>query len=430
MIHQRLRASRAPVILLAALLPGIAAFGEGVVRDSIGPISGGRGGTNLAHSDNLSLINDNPAGLVREKGFRVELSLDLLLTDINYRDPQNDADAKSTLQPLPTAALSWRIAEAPRPIAVGLGLFLPAGFGAEYEMEHPAYGRQTYRTQAALFKLLPAVSIDLGAGFSIGGAIGPAFEMAEIESPLTFQTGALAGTPVLVDTDLDGVGYAWNLGIQWKATERLTFGIAYIAKTAMDLEGRFSVDGTGVIPFPDATATYDAELRNTWPMSLGVGGTYRWDAATVSLDFFWFDWSSAFDGLTFKLSDGDNPFFDGAVGPKVSDTFPLDWKDNIALRVGGEYFLSDEDTLRRGYIFMTNPVPDSTLTPLIPAILQHSVTVGYGRRFGDLRADVAYQFSWGPRRYVETSDVVGGDFDESSVLSMAHWFILGVSVSL
>ena len=38
-------------------------LGEGVVRDSIGPVSGGRGGTNLSFSDNLSLINDNPAGL-------------------------------------------------------------------------------------------------------------------------------------------------------------------------------------------------------------------------------------------------------------------------------------------------------------------------------------------------------------------------------
>lgn len=412
--------------VLLACLPAGGIFADGVVRDSIGPVSSGRGGANLSFSDNLSVINDNPAGLARMEGVQVELDVDLLFTDLNYRDAQNDADARSMLNVLPTAAVSWRVTEAPVPITVGFGAFLPAGFGAEWKLNHPAYGRQTYRTKAALLKLLPTVSADLGAGFSVGGSIGPAFEMAEFEAPMTFQTGALAGTPALVDTDLDGWGYAWNLGLQYRPTERLSFGIAYISETRMDLEGNFKVDGTGVLPFPVATATYDGKLVNTWPRSAGIGGSYRFEKATVSLDFLWYDWSSAYDQLTFKLSNGSNPFFNGALGSSsLSDSMPLDWDDSYTVRLGGEYFLTENDTIRLGYIFITNPIPDGTLTPLIPGILEHSVTIGYGHKFGKLAVDAAYQFSFGDRRHVGVSDIVGGDYDYSSDLAMAHWFILG-----
>lgn len=411
---------------LAVCSPEIA-LGEGVVRDSIGPVSSGRGGTNLSFNDNLSLINDNPAGLATQDGLRFELDLDLLHTDINYKDPTNDADNKDTVYPVPTAAMSWRITDVPRPITVGLGFFMPAGFGSEIRLENDFYGRQDYRAEAALIKILPAFGIDLGAGFSIGGGIGPAIQTTSLETPFSFQTGALAGTPVLVDMDVDGYSYSWNVGIQYRPTDRLTLGVAYVSETEVDLEGDFSVDGTGVVPFPDATADYDVDTKKTWPRSLGAGASYRFDWGTFSVDGLWFDWSSAFDTWNFKLSNGDNPAFDAAAGPVIVDSFPLDWDDNFTIRVGGEVYLSEADTVRAGYIYMTNPVPDSTLTPLIPAILEHSVTVGYGRKFGQFAVDLAYQFSFGERRSVNQSDIVGGDFDNSSIRTMAHWFILGVS---
>src|SRR5213594_3125052 len=95
---------------LALGAPGGGARADGVVRDSFGPISAGRGGTNLAYSDNLSLVNDNPAGLVRIPGLRLEAGLDLLHTDITYSDPQNsNENAKSEFFFLPNAGLSWQV---------------------------------------------------------------------------------------------------------------------------------------------------------------------------------------------------------------------------------------------------------------------------------------------------------------------------------
>lgn len=427
------RPPRAAALLLLLLALPAAARADGVVRDSMGAISSGRGGTNLAYSDNLSLINDNPAGLARMGGLRFELGLDFLKTDLSYMDPQNHVDAKDQLFALPMGAASFRFEGTPRPITVGLGVFLPAGFGAEYQMTHPVYGRERYLSEASLLKVMPTFAVELGPRLSIGAGVGMAYQSTEFDLPYTFQTGALAGTPALVDAHANGFGVAWNVGVQYRITDRWTVGAAYIAETQIELEGDFDLDGTGVLPFPDSTASYDLDVEMTWPRSVGVGSAYRFDRGSVSLDFLWFDWSSAFDALTFHLKNGDNPTFDAVAGPRPSDKFPLEWRDSYTMRLGGEFQLTPVDVLRGGYIWILNPVPEDTLNPLIPAILEHAVSIGYGRRFdtaaGKVGLDVAYQFSWGRKRNVHDSEIVGGDFDESSMRAMAHWFFVGGSLS-
>ena len=407
------------------------AFAEGVVRDSIGPISSGRGGVNLGYADNLSLINDNPSALARLEQFHLEVDLDFLKTDLNFEGSMGEDNAKDELFVLPSLMASWHVTKDPAPITVGLGFFMPAGFGAEFDLEHPVFGKEKYFSQCALYKLLPSVGIDLGKGFSIGGSIGPALEQAEFEAPCTFKSGPLTGLPGLMDISADGLGYCWGLGVQYRPTDRWTFGIAYVSETRINLEGDFKLDLTGVplpVPVPDTTAKYDLEMENTFPRSLGIGGSYRFDWGTVGLDALWFDWSSAFDALTFNLSNGDNPYFNAITGPTCSDQFPLRWHDSYTIRVGSEVFLSPNDTLRAGYIYITNPVPDRTLTPLIPANLEHSFSLGYGHRFGPVSIDLAYQFSFGERQEVDES-LVGPEFDDSSMLSMAHWFFLGAHMS-
>src|SRR5262245_29562655 len=223
----------------AALALAFAAFrpvqAEGVVRDSIGPTSSGRGGTNIAFSDNLSLINDNPAGLSGIGGLRFELNAAFLKTDINYQDPQNDVEAKDQVFVLPDAGISYRITES-IPITLGLGVYMPSGYGAEYRMTHQVYGRQEYRSQAGLYKFMPSIGVDLGHGFSVGASAGLAYQTLEFESPYTFQTGSLAGVPVIADVDTDGFGAAWNIGVQYRISDRWTVGVAYIEETKVDLE--------------------------------------------------------------------------------------------------------------------------------------------------------------------------------------------------
>src|SRR5436190_1151692 len=73
------------ILILPGMLPA-----DGVIRDGIGPISTGRGGTNLGFADNAAIIYDNPAGMsnIANTGL-MEVGIDTVICDLNYSDPQN-----------------------------------------------------------------------------------------------------------------------------------------------------------------------------------------------------------------------------------------------------------------------------------------------------------------------------------------------------
>ena len=113
-------------------------------------------------------------------------------------------------------------------------------------------------------------------------------------------------------------------------------------------------------------------------------------------------------------------------GSSTQDTFPLHWKDSYAFRFGYEYLFNAKDTIRLGYIYNQNPVPDDTLTPLIPGILSNLVSVGYGHNWKTWALNFAYQYSFGAKQSVATSKILGGDYDYSTVEISGHLFTMGV----
>ncbi len=63
------------------------AWADGLIRDGVGAVSTGRGGTNIAHSDNGAVLLDNPAGIINAPGRGLfEFGIDTLATDLHYSD--------------------------------------------------------------------------------------------------------------------------------------------------------------------------------------------------------------------------------------------------------------------------------------------------------------------------------------------------------
>src|SRR5262245_19663388 len=90
--------------LWAALAPVVQA--GGLIRDGIGAISMGRGGTNIAHSDNGAVILDNPAGLVNFDGCNfAELGIDTVIPMLHYKDPFNNTNNSTQPLQIPEFAL-------------------------------------------------------------------------------------------------------------------------------------------------------------------------------------------------------------------------------------------------------------------------------------------------------------------------------------
>lgn len=395
---------------------------DGVIRDGLGAISSGRGGANIAHSDNGEILLDNPAAMVNIRGQRLfELSADLLLTDLHYRQPPED-DAFALFRPSGLPQLSLIRRTPGGQWAVGLGVFAPAGFGAEYDLTNPLLGTNRYRSLGALVKVLPGVAYQVTDRLSVGATFGVAATHVELEGPLFLQSGMLRGAPCMLDLQGTGATPTWSTGLQYQLGERTTLGVTYTSESRFHLDGKVTTDVFGLGPAP-VHSDFDARVDLAWPRSVGLG--VRHDLCPhrrISADVVWYDWPHAFDTLGLRLTNPTHPAF-VPLGA-IQDQFPLYWRDSVSLRLGYEYFFAPCRVLRAGYVYHSNQIPEGTLTPYIPAVLEHAFSVGYGRSWRHWSVDLAYQFSFGADRHVTTSDLVGGDFDGSTIEARAHWIFL------
>lgn len=404
-------------LALSALLVGNV-WANGVIRDGVGAVSIGRGGTNIAFSDNAVVLLDNPAGIVGVDGSgRFDIGLDGLITDLYYADPFTADSAAVRPMGLPYFGLIRKCGDGDW--AWGLTVAAPAGFGAHFNLDDPVFGRQAYTSFGALAKILPGVAYQVNDRLSIGATLGLGFSSAKLEGPHYLQTGMLQGAPTLVDMRANGACLVWSCGAQYALSERTTIGFAYQSESRVKMSGSAEVDV--LAPFP-LSSEFDAEVKITWPRSFGVGMVHTMgDRHRFSSDLIWIGWSSAFDTMGMTLSDPTNPLVSQLLGPTLGDEFPFHWNDSLSIRLGYEFALNECTVLRTGYVYNVNQVPDGTLTPYIPAILEHGFSAGLGRTWGTCSLDLAYQYSFGPERTVGTSDLVGGDFDNSVFRASAHW---------
>jgi long-chain fatty acid transport protein len=410
-------------LLVAAADRGLA---NGVIRDGIGARSMGRGGTNIAFSDNGAIILDNPAGMMGISGCGLtDISFDGLMTGLQYEDPFTSDSAP--LRPLALPELGVIRKSADGYWAYGLGIAAPAGFAAHFNLSDPVFGPDNkYSSFGALAKVMPALACQITDRFAIGATLGVGISRATLHGPYYIQTGAFQGTPTIVDVKASGATMIWSLGATYQLTDRTRLGLTYQSESRVTLEGDASVDILGMAPVP-VPSDFDADLAITWPRSVGLGMVHDISCRhRVSTDLIWINWANAYDTLGMRLSNPSNPVVGAALGTSLGDEFPLHWRDSLSVRLGYEFLATDWSVWRLGYTYNLNQLPDETLTPYIPATLEHGVSVGWGCTRGQYSLDVAYQFSIGPERTSGASSLVGGDFDSSSYNAQAHW----ISVAL
>jgi len=408
-------------VLLAS--PHYKVHADGVVRDGIGPISTGRGATNLGFADNAAIIYDNPAAMSNVAGDGLlEAGVDTVICGLQYSDPDNPS-ADHIVRGYPAGMIGYVRRLPDSPWTLGLGGFAPAGFGAEYRMTNPFTGPATYKSLGLVGKLLPAVSYQWSDRLSIGANLGLALGHNELEGPFFVQTGPFAGAPTLLDFQATGAAVAGGVGIQYLLTPQTTVGMAYTAPTRFNLDG--NARATLITGLGPLTSGFDAKAQLTWPGSLGIGVKHDLCCCQrIGVDVIWYQWASAFDRFDLQFSNPDNPVVAGLLGPTFRDSFPMNWHDTVSLRMGYEWDTGDLWTWRTGYVYHPSPAPNSTLCPYLDGVLLHTFSLGCTRRLSRGSFNFAYQYSFAPDRHVGTSDIVGGDFSNSTFKAEAHWINL------
>jgi len=393
-------------LVLLLLLNGTAAGGGGFALPGVGSKALSMGGAFRGLADDWSACFWNPAGLSHLTNH--EFSADLYT--YNFRpeftpkvelgqggDVYSVGYEKVTYYPedralfLPSGSFFYRFAET-EGLSAGLAFFVPYKLNARWDVYNPPdeygnvapYPEYDHRTYVLIWDLHPTVARDfmdgklsLGAGLSVQRAD---FELRRVVlSPSIDLPRPYEYFPVDSDLETDGWGMGFNVGLLYKASSKLQFGLSYMSPVDIDLEGTLDLDiyfpKVYSDPFLDGTAhqysNEDFESTLSLPGNLGIGAAFRpWERLTLTFDVSSTSWSRL------EYLDSEDFFVDSVMiddtlwyvwSPEESKLL-FNWDDITKLSVGGEYLFGENLRIRGGYFFETSPIPNSTANLLIPDV--------------------------------------------------------------
>jgi len=106
----------------------------------------------------------------------------------------------------------------------------------------------------------------------------------------------------------------------------------------------------------------------------------------------------------------------------------MDWKDAVMVRLGAEYVLNEDVTLRGGYAYGSNPVPSSTIFPVFPAIVENHITLGGSYKLMScLTVNAAYEIVLNKDENADAVSKIASEYNNSVSSLSENLFHLSVS---
>lgn len=373
----------------------------GMNFEGYGPEAHGAGGASYAWDNGTAAVVNNPATLgLAPEGDRIDVAFGFLGPNVRI-DAPGGATAKSggTAYVMPAFGWSRRAGD----LAWGFGIFAQGGMGTKYdESSFLALGSGgRVGSELTVGRAIVPLAWRLTDRFILAGAAdfvwaGLDLQMAVPGSvaPGLARGGTLAPPPLSaadylrIDFANDnplagsarGYGTAGRLGFVWQAHDRVAIGGVWNSRTSLsDLEASDADLSFG----NSETGTETGRLRGKaravdfqWPSSYGLGAAVR-ATKTVSVvaDVKRVEWSDV-------MSDFNLRFDAGAPGT-IDFALPQQWRDHTVVSAGVIWRATDRLSLRAGYTFAENPIPEATANPLFPAITEDHVTAGATYAFGD-----------------------------------------------
>ncbi|MDE3097681.1 MAG: outer membrane protein transport protein [Chloroflexota bacterium] len=372
---------------LAAASPGTARATDGHFLHGVGAINSALGGAGVAA--NASLLGAffvNPAGLASFGGTQLEMGFELMKPErsvsSNYGTFSGTTTSVSTFTPIP--AFGWSTALSDDVVfgVAGLGI---GGFGVDYAadptnpmmMPRPNGFGQVY-SNFQLMKIAPALAWKASPKLRVGVALNidwaslavdpmptaaPAADPGPDGVPFTaddrayYSSGSHAGT---------AFGFGAQVGMQYQVDDQFSLGAAY---TSPQFFGDFSYNAVYENPnLPTYNTPRTFTFRMDAPAIYAAGIAYApMSALRTALDVKYFAYKST------KGFDASGYNADGSVKG-------FGWRDIVVVAAGVEYDAAPAWTLRGGYNYSGNPIPDAMSMYNIPApaIVQHHITGGVG----------------------------------------------------
>lgn len=409
--------------LLLALLGTIGAGAtNGMYLTAYGAETAGRGGANLAISDRTLAINFNPAGIAQLGGNHLTVSLASLMPSMSSSNLVNDVTgASNQIFPLPAIAY---VRATDTPWTFGVGLVAQGGMGARYETLSSFFGtRDEIMSEVRFVTAVPTAAYAINEDMSVGVSVNVGYsDVAFRFFPETsfFNQAEPQNSFFGVRMEPAG-GFQYNLraGWWWRPRPRFSIGLVYQTETESDFSNGDTEINFENHPFLGQKVGYSADVEGfTFAAQAGLGVAFRparnW---MVAIDLKRYFWDDAIGTVDVIARDPDV----AAAPPEVVLPFVFDWRDQWVSALGVDYRLNDRLTVRGGYNFGENPVPDDTLTPLFPATTEHHVSVGASWLAANRVWEIALEHAFENDQSNGNFDPRVNPFGPGSTVNHAQW---------
>ena len=339
-----------------------------------------KAGVNAVFVDDASAISYNPANLALQTNASIVINATFARTknkyDRSFPDlPTVKSDDSWTV--LPNLYASMPIGDSG--IVAGLGVSTPYGQGIKWDSLDVYNGyapASLYKAEVKVIHINPTIAFKLGDRVSVG--FGPDIYYSELNfkalmGTLPPPTPPAAPAAPTADTRADGHDWAvgGNVGLTWLITERQRAIFRYTSKVSMKYKGDFDLAGFNV-------GNFSSKIK--YPNRFGVGyGIQLTDTIQIEGLVEWLEWS---DNDTITSNAGGIPLEQ-----------KNDWDDTFTVGLGGSWNATDALVLRAGYSFIETPVPNSTITPILPDADRHVIGLGVGYTLEGHTLDLSYAFS-------------------------------------
>lgn len=176
-------------------------------------------------------------------------------------------------------------------------------------------------------------------------------------------------------------------------------------------------------------AEYDIEIVDfNLPMEIGLGASYLvFDWLRVSLDYKRIFWKSAMKDFRTVAKNGTNRDVNALVGSDTLPTsIPLEWDDQNVFALGIEIYIGDWLTIRGGWNYGNNPIPETHALPIVPAITEHHFSIGASVAIGSFSIDAAWMHA-AKNSISITNSTQTRDLNGSTIEVEQDFFTIGAS---
>lgn len=374
---------------------------QGLFVTATGPVNRSMGGAaTAAPLDSMGAMFWNPASISGLRHSELSIGVAGVMPELNTSSSITGLAAGSTSADpgiTPLVNIGWVHRPENSDLTLGVGVFSAAGFRTNFpaSTSNPVFlpqsnaagvpgGLGQVYTQAAFVQFMPTASLQITDRLSVG--LSPTVTIGDITaSPFVFSA----------PNDADGSGvprYANGVGTRNHFGGGLQAGVFYEGDQGVNLGFTFKspqwMEDFSYHTTDELGSPRTVSSKLDLPMVLSFGAAWTgWENWLIATDIRYHDFSQA---------DG----FDGSgYGPDFS-VAGLGWDSVVTVATGIQYEASDDVSLRMGYTYNQNPIPDQQAFFNIgtPLSYEHEIHAGASLRVSE-RTFVHFAYTY----YFESS---------------------------